>query len=381
MPATPPDKTLRERSLRERWAAWRNRRIADPAFQRWAAAFPLTRGLAARKAARLFDVTAGFVYSQALAAAVELKLFDLLSAGARDLPDIARAAGLSEPSALTLMRAGAALDLFEEIAPKRFALGEGGAALLGNPGVIAMIEHHAALYRDLADPVRLLRERPKDTMLARYWRYPVADRRDALSGDDVARYSALMAASQSFIAADILDAYRFGKLKRLLDIGGGAGAFLTATLQRHSQIEGVLFDLPAVGEIAREAFAKAGLSGRVRIASGDFYRDPLPGGCDAATLVRVIHDHDDDKALTILKAAHAALRPSGTLILAEPMADAIGARAMGNAYFGLYLLAMGSGRPRTANELKALLNAAGFRAAQSRKTRRPLLVSVLVARA
>lgn len=366
--------------MRERWAVWRNRRIADPSFQRWAAAFPLTRGLAARKAARLFDVAAGFVYSQALAAAVELKLFDQLGEGARDLPDIARDAGLPEASALTLLRAGAALDLFEEVAPKRFALGEGGAALRGNPGVIAMIEHHAALYRDLADPVRLLRERPKDTMLARYWRYPVADKRDALSAPDVAGYSALMAASQSFIATDILEAYPFEKHKRLLDIGGGAGAFLIATLQRHAQIDGVLFDLPAVGEIAREAFLKEGLSNRVRIAAGDFYRDPLPEGCDAATLVRVTHDHDDDKALIILKAAFAALRPSGTLILAEPMADAAGAKAMGNAYFGLYLLAMGSGRPRTADELKALLNAAGFRDAQLKKTRRPLLVSVLVAK-
>lgn len=367
--------------MRERWTDWRNRRIADPAFQRWAAAFPLTRALAARKAARLFDVTAGFVYSQALAAAVELKLFDLLSEGARDGADIARDAGLPEASALTLLRAGAALDLFEETAPKRFALGEGGAALLGNPGVIAMIAHHAALYRDLADPVRLLRERPKDTLLARYWRYPVADARDALSGADVARYSALMAASQSFIAADILGAYPFERHKRLLDIGGGAGAFLIAALRRHPQLEGVLFDLPAVGEIAREAFSKAGLISRVRIAGGDFYRDPLPEGCDAATLVRVIHDHDDDKALIVLKAAHAALRPSGALILAEPMAEAAGAKAMGNAYFGLYLLAMGSGRPRTANELKALLGAAGFRTAHIRKTRRPLLVSVLVAQA
>lgn len=376
MRATSPDRTWRER-----WADWRNRRIADPAFQRWAAAFPLTRGIAARKAGRLFDVTAGFVYSQTLAAAVELQLFDRLRDGARDLPDLARDAGLPENSALTLMRAGAALDLFEEVAPLRFALGEGGAALLGNPGVIAMITHHAALYRDLGEPVRLLRERPKDTALAQYWRYPVAESRDALSDRDVAAYSALMAASQSFIAGDVLDAFPFQRSKRLLDIGGGAGAFLIAALQRHPHLEGVLFDLPAVADIARAAVEKAGLAQRVRIAGGDFYRDPLPEGADIATLVRVIHDHDDDKALTILKAAYAALRPSGTLVLAEPMAGARGAKAMGDAYFGLYLLAMGSGRPRTAEELKALLRAAGFRTAQIRKTRRPLLVSVLEAHA
>jgi demethylspheroidene O-methyltransferase len=369
-----------EESLRERFVRWRNRRISDPAFQRWAASFPLTRGIAAKKAASLFDVTAGFVYSQALAAAAQLDLFSLLKDGAMDLARIAQETKLPEASALTLLRAGAALDLFEEVSLKRFALGEGGAALVGNPGVLAMIAHHGALYRDLADPVGLLRERPKDTALSRYWRYPVADDRDGLTGEDVAAYSALMAASQSFIAADLLDAYPFYHHRTLLDIGAGAGAFLTAALERHDGLQGILFDLPAVAEIAREAVEKAGLGARIRITSGDFCQDSLPEGADVATLVRVLHDHDDDKALAILKVAYAALRPSGTLVIAEPMAGAPGARAMGDAYFGLYLLAMGSGRPRTAREIADLARMAGFRTAKLRRTRRPLLVSVLVAR-
>ncbi len=369
-----------EKSWRERWLRWRNRRLADPAFQRWAAAFPLTRGLATKKAAALFDVTAGFVYSQTLVAAVELNLFELLREGARDAAEVARCCEIPEESALTLLRAGAALSLFEDVGEGRFSLGEGGAALLGNPGVVAMIAHHAAFYRDLAEPVRLLRERPKDTALAHYWRYPVVEDRDRLKGEDVRNYTSLMAASQSFIAEDVLGAFPFGRYRRLLDIGGGAGAFLSAALKRHPKLEGALFDLPAVTEIARGALEQAGLGARVRITSGDFFRDSLPKGADLATLVRVIHDHDDDKALVLLKAAFAALRPSGTLVIAEPMAGTEGARAMGDAYFGLYLLAMGSGRPRSAAEIAALLRAAGFRSAQLRPTSRPLLVTVLVAR-
>ncbi len=369
--------TRSDQSWRERWINWRNRRIADPGFQRWAAAFPLTKPIADKNAQALFDLCAGFVYSQTLSAAAELELFDYLSDGARDLSEIARAAQLPEASALTLLRAGASLGLFEEVAPARFALGEGGAALLANPGVIAMIAHHKSLYRDLADPVTLLRERPKDTALARFWRYPVAADRTALSGDDVASYSALMAASQSFIAADVLAAYSLQRHKILLDIGGGEGAFLGKALTRYPGLQGMLFDLPAVTEIAREKLAAAGLSSRVRIESGDFYRDALPKGADIATLIRVLHDHDDDKALAILKAAFAALQPKGRLVIAEPMAATRGAEAMGNAYFGLYLLAMGSGRPRTAGEIKALLQEAGFRNAQIFRTHRPLLVSVI----
>jgi demethylspheroidene O-methyltransferase len=370
--ATPPEK-----SWRERWINWRNRRIADPRFQRWAAAFPLTKPVADKNAKALFDVCAGFVYSQTLAAAAELTLFDFLAGGARDLSDIARHAALPDASALTLLRAGAALDLFEEVAPARFALGRGGAALLGNPGVLAMVAHHKALYTDLADPVRLLRDRSKDTALARYWRYPVAEDKAAIDPRDAAAYSELMAATQSFIAADVLDAYPLGRFKQLLDIGGGAGAFLCEALTRHPQLEGALFDLPAVTEIARKKIADAGLTKRVRIDSGDFYRVDVPKGADVASLIRILHDHDDDKARLILKAAFAALQPNGTLLIAEPMAETRGARAMGNAYFGLYLLAMGSGRPRSAAELTSMAREAGFRSAQILPSRRPLLVSVL----
>jgi demethylspheroidene O-methyltransferase len=374
--AIPPEKRLRER-----WVNWRNRRIADPRFQRWAAAFPLTKPIADKNAKAMFDVCAGFVYSQVLAAATEVKLIEQLAGGARDLSDIARETRLPEASALTLLRAGTALDLFEEVAPSRFALGQGGAALLGNPGVIAMVAHHGALYRDLADPVRLLRQRPKDTALAAYWRYPVAADRAAISPDHAAGYTELMAASQALIAADVLEAFPLHQFEQLLDVGGGAGAFLKEALKRNPALQGALFDLPAVSDIARQRLAAAGLGERVRIAAGDFYRDALPEGADLVTLIRILHDHDDDKALVILKAVHAALPKDGTLLIAEPMAGVTGAKAMGDAYFGLYLLAMGSGRPRTADELISLVRAAGFRTAQIKRTRRPLLVSVLAARA
>ena len=71
---------------------------------------------------------------------------------------------------------------------------------------------------------------------------------------------------------------------------------------------------------------------------------------------------------------------SGTLVVAEPMAGVRGAHAMGDAYFGLYLLAMGRGQPRSADALQALLVEAGFEAVRSRRTNLPLHCGVLVAR-
>jgi demethylspheroidene O-methyltransferase len=67
------------------------------------------------------------------------------------------------------------------------------------------------------------------------------------------------------------------------------------------------------------------------------------------------------------------------LVVAEPMAGTRAAEPMGDAYFGFYLAAMGSGRPRTAAELSAMLHQAGFRSTRLAPTHTPLVVQVLVA--
>jgi demethylspheroidene O-methyltransferase len=107
----------------------------------------------------------------------------------------------------------------------------------------------------------------------------------------------------------------------------------------------------------------------------------LPTGADCCSLVRVIHDHDDGPALEILRAVRRALPPGGVLLLAEPMSDTPGAEPIGEAYFGFYLLAMGSGRPRTPDELMGMLKTAGFSDARLQRTRRPILTRLIVARA
>ena len=95
---------------------------------------------------------------------------------------------------------------------------------------------------------------------------------------------------------------------------------------------------------------------------------------------KVAELYDKGKAaLAILEAAHRALSPGGRLLIAEPMAGTRGAEAMGDAYFGFYLWAMGSGRPRTADELSAMTRDAGFSRCREYRTAMPLLVRVLVA--
>ncbi len=367
-------------SLYARYKLWRDRLFASPRFQRAAVWFPPTRPIARKRAGALFDLSAGFVYSQVLHACVRLNLFGILMAAPRRPEDLAARLDLPVDATLRLLEAAVSLRLVERRRGGLYGLGVLGAPILGNPGAIAMIAHHHLLYDDLSDPVALLRGPPPDgTRLSRFWAYARAAAPAAVESGRVAGYSALMAASQTLIADDILDAYPMRRHRRLLDVGGGEGVFLTRALQRNPGLTGVLFDLPAVAARARERLEAAGLGDRATTEGGDFDVTPLPEGADIVALVRVVHDHDEPAATRLLAAVRRALPDDGTLLLAEPMADTPGAEPMGGAYFGFYLMAMGSGRPRSKEELTALLRAAGFPRVRRLRTRRPLLTQLLVA--
>jgi demethylspheroidene O-methyltransferase len=324
----------------------------------------------------LFDLCAGFVYSQILSACVELGLFEHLRKGPLPVRELALRMSLSEDAALRLLRAAAALRLVEGRSGNRFALGLLGAAFNGNPAIAAMIRHHAMLYRDLRDPVALLRGEVQ-TELSRYWGYADTDRPSELEEKDVAPYSALMASSQALIADDILAAYPLHRHRCLLDVGGGEGAFTAIAAARFAKLRLKLFDLPAVATRAQARFERDGFGDRAEAFGGSFLTDPLPRGADVVSLVRVLHDHDDVVAMQLLRAIRDALPDGGAILIAEPFAGTSGAAGMGDGYFGFYLLAMGQGRPRTANELSSMLVDAGFNRVLQHKTRRPLLTGVM----
>jgi demethylspheroidene O-methyltransferase len=366
---------------------WRSRLVADARFQRWAANSPLTRRIARRQARALFDLCAGFVYSQILNACVKLEVFELLRAGPKDCESLASRTGLTLPAARRLLLGAASLGLLRSLPGDRFALDDLGASVLGNPAIAAFIAHHDLLYADLCDPVALLRGEA-ETRLSRFWPYAPnrppggceGGGRPDVGDEGYGAYSELMSQTQALVAEAILDAYPFVRHRRLLDVGGGEGSFLAAAAERAPRLALTLFDLPPVAARARAKFAALMLSARVEVIGGDCLRDQLPQGADVVSLVRVLHDHDDESVRALLAGVYRALPPGGAVVVAEPMAGARGAEPMGDAYFGFYLLAMGRGRPRTSGEIARLLNEAGFDRARDLKTRNPLLVSLLTAR-
>jgi demethylspheroidene O-methyltransferase len=364
---------------RDRAAAWRDRAYASPTFQRWAARLPVARGIAQARSRALFDLVAGFAYTQTLAACVRLDLFTLLRDGPVAASELASRLAIPADGLERLLRAAAALELVERRDAGRWGLGPLGAPLLAAPGLLRLVEHNALLYEELRDPLALLRRPAGDrgTTLAEYWPYAAAARRNRVGAAEVAGYTALMAATVAPIADEVLDAVPLHDAHTLLDVGGGDGGFVSAAAGRHAGLRLALFDLPPVAARATRRLRDAGLAERVAVHGGDFHAQPLPAGADVVTLVRVLLDHDDEAVLALLRRVREALPPGGRVVVAEPFAGARGAEVVGDVYFGLYLWAMGRGRARREEELRALLRAAGFRRVRTRRTRYPVQCGVM----
>jgi demethylspheroidene O-methyltransferase len=350
--------------------------VASRRFQSAVAAIPGLRRVARRDGEALFDLVSGFVQSQVLAAVVDLRLLHrLLDDGPADAAALARNTGLTAERMADLCDAATALGLFKR---RRgvYRLARRGAAVLGVPGLEGMITHHSVLYRDMADPLAVLRG--EETELAAFWPY-VFGAGAATNPETARRYSDLMADSQALVAEETLRLVDLSGAEEVLDIGGGTGAFLTALGRAHPGPRLHLFDLPAVAGEARARFDAADLSARARITPGSFRDDPLPGGADVATLVRVLYDHRDETVRDLLAAVHAALPRGGRLVVSEPMTGGGRPNRSGDVYFRFYCMAMGTGTARSAVEISTLLKAAGFGGIAAPASSRPFVTSVITA--
>lgn len=373
-------------TLRERFLLRRNVLLMRAGFQRAAMRLPGLRRVSQGHAGSMFAVITGFVYTKTLTAAVDLGVIARLAEAPATTNALAQAADIDAAAMARLLAAAAAIDLVEALPADqqgnpRWTLGQRGAALAKNAGALAMIEHHKLFYDDLADPVAMLRRGRGGGKLAAFWSYAgAAGRGEPASAADAGTqaYSALMAASQPMVAEQVLESHDFAKHRRLLDVGGGHGAFVAEVAVRHPGLALAVFDLPPVAAAARAVLDARGLA-HVEAHGGSFRDDPLPIGYDVITLVRILHDHDDAVVASLLAKAHEALPPGGTLLITEPMAETKGAEAMGDAYFGLYLWAMGSGRPRSFAAYKALLRAAGFIRIREVPTPLPMVTRLITA--
>lgn len=358
-----------------RLTGWFHRLIAKPSFQTWASRFPLTRGIARREGAEMFDIVAGFVQSQVLMAVVELRLLHRLMEAPRDVAGLALEARITPERMVILVQAASALGLIRQQRDGRYALARKGAALLGVPGLEAMVLHHRAFYRDMEDPVALLRGEV-ETELADFWPYVFGARGD-VDPAVTQTYSDLMADSQGLVAQDTLRMVDLRDVTCLLDVGGGSGAFLLAVAEAYPALDLKLFDLPDVVPGAMARLAAAGQGDRLSVYGGSFRSDSLPAGADAISLIRVLYDHADDTVHALLSKIYDTLPVGGQLIISEPMSGGQNPERAGDVYFAFYTMAMRTGKTRSAKDIATLCAACGFEQIKTPKARRPFVTSVV----
>jgi demethylspheroidene O-methyltransferase len=347
---------------------FRNRLLADPKFLTFAQRFPLTRPVARSKSRELFNLLAGFSYSQVLYACVSLRVLEHVGQAGISPSQLALKIGITETKTDVLVRAAVALDILGW-AKGQLVLGPHGAALLGQPWIMRFVDHHKYFYRDLEDPVALLKGQSVPNGLRSYWTYEDGE-------SDKQAYSELMAASQEAVSQQILGAYNFKKHKNILDVGGGSGAFLRAVGRENPHLALHLFDLQGVISLVDENSKPP----KLFLHSGDFRRDPLPQGMDLISLVRVVHDHDDDVILATLRNIRAVCSTDTTLLIAEPFAGNAANAAVTDAYFNFYFTAMGQGRTRSPKDIAELAVKAGFGRPKNWATNLPLITGLMTLR-
>jgi hypothetical protein len=171
-------------------------------------------------------------------------------------------------------------------------------------------------------------------------------------------YDAAMTTIHGGETEPVLEAYDFAGCRSVVDVGGGKGLLLAALLERHPEVQGTLFDLPAVAERAHSTFASLGLESRCRVEGGDFF-DAVPRGAAAYLLRHVVHDWEDADAVRILRNCCEAMGEDGSVLVVETVIPPGDAPAFGK-WLDLMMLLVG-GRERTREEYASLFAAAGLR--------------------
>ena len=322
----------------------------------------------------LFDMVIGKWISQALGTVVALGVPDRLAKGARRCSDMAREADVSEDGLYRLLRALASVGLFMESADRRFKLSGMGQLLRSDhPESLAGFARFVA-HDSTWQPWGQLGYSVKTGMPAfdHVFNAPIFEH-FSRNPEAAAVFDGAMTSISAREARATSDAYDFKGVVTLMDVAGGHGRLLATVLLRHKRMRGVLFDLPHVASGAAATFARAGITGRVRIESGDFFRE-LPSGADAIIMKHILHDWDDDSAKRILQACHRALGPRGKVLIVDPVVPPGNIPHYGKLLDLEMLVLTPRGRERTKAEFARLLHGAGFRLSRVIATESPLSI-------
>jgi ubiquinone/menaquinone biosynthesis C-methylase UbiE len=294
-----------------------------------------------------------FMKSRVILSAAELDFFSRLDGNFVSAEDLADNLGLNQKATTRLLDCLVTFDLLEK-EENRYRAAEKGSYLSSkNPeSVLPMINHMNTIWDNWSRLTDIVKKGTNSNLR------PVVD---SETKKDRNAFIGAMHVAAKRISKKIAGAYDLSPFKKLLDIGGGSGAYTIAFLKKNPQLSAIIFDLESVIPITKEKIAENGLQQRVRFMSGDFYKDDLPDGCDLALLSAIIHQNSPQQNLELYRKIYHVLGPGGTLIIRDHIMDESRTNPPAGALFALNMLVnTPAGDTYTFKEVKNTLEAAGF---------------------
>ena len=308
----------------------------------------------------LSQMLRGYQYSQLLYIAAKTNMADILADGEKDIAELARLIGAKEEILGRVIHGLILCGLMTRNETGRFQLTPLGESLRSDaPGSLS---EWAIFIGEVYYPAwggLLHALRTGQTAFDHIFQMGAFEYLEQ-NPDARKRFNQFLLQSTKQISGVFLNAFDLSSAKRIVDIGGGQGAFLCMILQACPHLQGILFDRPSAMEDARKQVKTAGLSDRCEMISGDFF-DSVPRDGDIYILKWVLQDWEDAKCLTILWNCRNAMGKQAKLLVFERIVPEHIDPSSIWVDPDLHLMVFTGGKERTEAEHRALLSSAGFK--------------------
>lgn len=303
---------------------------------------------------RLQNIAQSYGQSAALMAAVELGVFTAIAKGAGTFDEIAKAVGILPTNAERLVVLLCAAGLVEKDGDRLKNAADAQRFLVEDePGYmgpwITFTKPQWNEWGRLAEHLRA----PKLKRMGSIGDFTIEDARRYHK----ATYSIGMGAGRRFVRQVDLS-----QRKRIMDIGGGSGAYCIQAARQHPHLRAVVLDLPPVVAVAREFLAENGVAERVTAEPCNFVTDPFPTDCDVAIMASNLPMYSREIIASVVKKAHDALLPGGQFHLIGETTNNERTGPWGPAYWGLgQAISESEGVAHSEADVIAYFDAAGFK--------------------
>jgi len=174
---------------------------------------------------------------------------------------------------------------------------------------------------------------------------------------------AFIAAMHQRAASDAREMVRLvgaAKMQRMLDVGGGSGAYSIEFARANPELRATVLDQPHVTRLAREYIAAAGLPERVTTQDGDLRLDSFGEGYDVVLVSAICHMFGEEENRDLLRRCCRALRAGGRVVVSDFFLDADRTSPQQAVLFSLNMLVgTRSGASYTEDEYREWLMGAG----------------------